>query len=257
MSWKKKSFLMLSSLVLILTLLLPGCITVTYETKINSDGSGQSIQDRAIDESFASMLESSEALQGNKGIEDALKKNMPKDAKYKKFTKDGKVHHQITFDFQDVDELNKTNKKLKKISNVPIAVEAKLEKADFVVFANYKYTNEFSSGSKGDMKPEEEQVAKASSITYKLTLPGTITKAENTDEVDGSTATWHINPTQGRKIEATSRYIRWWLIIVLLVAILLIIIISGILIFLGLRKKKPAPSEPTKASEEQQTKQQT
>ncbi len=244
MSLKRKSKLLSSILILIAILILPGCITATYETKINSDGSGQRIQDLAIDESFAGILESSETLQGKKGLEEELKKNMPKDAKYRKFTRDGKVHHQITFDFKDIDELNTINKNLNKSSDVPTAAGARLSKTEFIVFANYKFTDELPAQPKSEMKPEEEKVAKAISVTYKLTLPGKISKAGGTGEVENNTATWHISPTQGGKIEATSRYVRWWLVIVLLVVTLLIIMISGILIFLGLRRKKPPLPEP-------------
>jgi len=239
MTLKKRSFALLIVMILCLALILPGCITASYETKINPDGSGERIQDLAIDESFVGALESSAALQGKGSIEDELKKNMPKDAKYKKFTKDGKVHYQVTFDFKDMNELNRIDKKLNKDSDTPKSVEAKLSKNDFLIVATYKYTDKFPE-SKTKMKPEEEQLAKAFSVSYKLSLPGKITKA-NTDEIENNTATWHISPVKGGKIEATSRYIRWWLIIAVAVTFLLIIIISVVLIFLGLRKKKPTP----------------
>lgn len=256
MNLKKKSWLLFSIFLLCLALILPGCITATYETKVNSDGSGQRIQDLAIDESFAGLLDSSAELKGKGGLEAELKKNMPKDAKYKKFTKEGKVHHQVTFDFKDVDELNKINKQLNTNSDVPKTVEAKLEKAEYLVFATYKFRDEFPATSKGEMKPEEEQLAKAMSVTYKLTLPGKITKAEKAEDIKDDTATWHVSPTQGGKVEATSRYVRWWLIIVLLFALIFIVIVSAILIFLGVRKKKYAGSqEPVQPQEPDQLEQ--
>jgi hypothetical protein len=249
MSLKRKSFLLLLVLILSLALILPGCITASFETKINPDGSGERIQDLAVDEAFIGALESSATLRGKGSIEDELKKNMPKDAKYKKFTKDGKIHYQIIFDFKDVDELNRINKKLNKDSDTPKSVEAKLSKTDFLVIATYKYTDEFPK-SKSKMKSENEQLARAFSVSYKLTLPGKITKA-NTDEVENNTATWHISPVEGGKIKATSRYIKWPLIIVIAVALLLIVIILGILIFFSLRKKKPATPEQQQTPEQQ------
>ncbi len=241
MTLRKKTSAWLWILVLSFALILPGCITASFETKIGPDGSGERIQDLAIDETFVGALESSANLQGKGGIEGELKKNMPKGAKYKKYTKEGKVHYQIIFNFDDIDELNKINKTLNKDSDTPKSIEAKLVKRDALVFATYKYTDEFPE-SKTKMKPEEEQIAKAFSVSYKLTLPGKITKA-NTDEIESGEATWHISPIKGGKIEATSRYVRWWLIIVLAVVFSFIIIISGVLIFVGLRKKKSAAPE--------------
>lgn len=247
MNPKNKSFWLLLIFTLCMALVLPGCITATFETKINSDGSGQRIQDIAIDESFAGLLESADASKGKKGLEEELKANMPKDAKYKKFTQDGKVHYQITFDFKDLDQLNKISTQLNKGSDIPKATDAKLAKTEYIIFANYKFSDEFPSGTTSKLKPEEEQIAKAISINYKLTLPGTITEAKKTDEIDSDTATWHITRAKGGKIEATSRYVRWWLVITLLAALLFMAIIAGILFFLGMRKKKPAPVESPQA----------
>jgi len=251
MNLKKKPLFLLSAVIIILMLLLPGCITATYETKLNSDGSGERIQDLAIDESFAGMLDSSGAVQGKKSLEEELKASMPKDAKYKKFTKEGKVHHQIIFKFKNIDELNKANKKLNEDSDVPQAKGAKLEKADYLIFATYKFTDEFPGGSKSNLNAEEEQIAKAISINYKLTLPGKITKAKQTDDIEDDTATWQINPIEGGKIEATSRYIRWWLIILLIVLIVIILIVGLILLFMGLKKKKRDAPKHLKTPEPQ------
>jgi hypothetical protein len=240
---------LLCAAILLMLVSLPGCITATYETTINMDGSGKSKQDLAIDESFAGFVDSSQALSGKKGLDDAIKENMPKNGKYKKFTSEGKVHHQITFSFKDVEELNKVNKNLKKISSVPTPVHAKLERLDLLVFGTYTFTNRFpkSQGSGGNSK--EEQAAKASSITYKLTLPGQIVDA-NTKEIKEDTATWQINADNGGKIEATSQFIRWWLVIVLTVFLLLIIAASIFGFFIAYRKFKTSVSLNPPASQD-------
>jgi len=249
MDQKKKSFSLLVILAISLALILPGCISTTYEIKLNLDGSGENKQDLAIDESVAGLMESSEQLSGEKSLEERLKESMPKDGKYKKFTKEGKIHHQITFNFKDVDELNKINQKLKKISNVSTPVKAKLERVDFLVFASYTFTNKFPAASKSDQSEEEEKMADATSITYKLTLPGKITKA-NTDEIEKDTVTWNINPTKGGKIEASSQYIRWWLVIVLIVVFLLVIGVTAIGFFIAYRKLKAPTSETSPTPQE-------
>ena len=232
---------LLGTAIVISLLLVPGCITATYDVKIDPDGSGVSRQDLAIDESFAGFVDSSQALSGKKGLEEAINENMPKDGKYKKFLKGGKVHHQITFDFKDVEELNGINKDLKRTSNVPVPVGAKLEKIDLLVFTTYTFTNSFpkSPGGKGD--EEEEQAAKASSITYRLTLPGRITDA-NTKQIKKNTATWQINADDGGKIEASSQFIRWWLVIVMTAFFFLIVAASLAGFFVAYRRFKEATS---------------
>ncbi len=249
MGQKKKFFSFLLIPAILLTLILPGCISTTYEIQLNLDGSGENKQDLAIDESVAGLMKSSEQLSGEKSLEEKLKESMPKDGKYKKFTKEGKIHHQITFKFKDVDELNKINKKLKKISNVSTPVKAKLKKTDFLVFGSYTFTNKFPEASKSDQSEEEEQMADATSITYKLTLPGKITKA-NTDEIEKNTGTWDIDPTKGGKIEASSQFIRWWLIIVLIVLFLLVIVAAAIGFFIAYRKLKRTASETSPTPQE-------
>ena len=231
----------LCAVIFVSLIMLPGCITATYNVKIDPDGSGVSRQDLAIDESFAGFVDSSQALSGKKGLEEAINENMPKDGKYKKFTKGGKVHHQITFDFRDVEELNGINKDLKRTSNVPVPVGAKLEKIDLLVFTTYTFTNSFPKSSSGKGNEEEEQAAKASSITYKLTLPGKITDA-NTKQIKKNTATWQINADNGGKIEASSQFIRWWLVIVMTAVFFLIVAASIAGFFIVYRRFKETTS---------------
>ena len=250
MNRKKTNVLFLAILIVALVLILPGCISTNYNVKINLDGSGQSKQDLAIDKSLAGLIESSQALAGKKGLEKELKNAIPNDGKYKKFTKDGKIHHQITFDFEDVEDLNATNRKLKEISNVPTPVKAKLERLDFLVFATYTFTNKFSAESENTKNAGAAQAAKAISITYKLTLPGQLTDA-NTDEIKENTAAWKINPTKGGKIEASSQYIRWWLVIVLIIIFLLIIVATLIAFFVAYRRFKAPTSQPESAPQQE------
>lgn len=250
MNRKKTAILFFATLTAILMVVLPGCISTNYNVKINLDGSGRSKQDLAIDKSLAGLIESSQALAGKKGLEKELKNAIPNDGKYKKFTKGGKIHHQITFDFGDVEDLNATNRKLKEISNVPTPVKAKLERLDFLVFATYTFTNKFPAESENAKNLGEAQAAKAISITYKLTLPGQLTDA-NTDEIKGNTAAWKINPTKGGKIEASSQYIRWWLVIVLIVLFLLIIAATLIAFFIGYRRFRTITSEQPPAPEQE------
>ncbi len=225
MAQKRTTPLIVLAILTMLAILVPGCITATYEVKLDPDGSGRSRQDLAIDESLAALVESSTAVSGNKGLEHAIKENMSKEGKYRKFTKEGKVHHQITFNFGNVEELNKINKDLDKISNVPTPVEAQLQKLDLLVFITYTFTNSFPKRPDNAGNAQEEQSAKASSITYKLTLPGKITDA-NTKDIKENTATWKINADDGGKIEASSQYIRWWLVITMTAVFLLIIAAS-------------------------------
>ncbi|MDI6822275.1 MAG: hypothetical protein QMD66_05405 [Actinomycetota bacterium] len=203
--------------VSVLCLILSGCITFTFETKINPDGSGRRIQDIALESSFARMLESAAKKSGKTSLKEELKKNLPKEGKLRIYTKKGKVHYEVSFDFKDIDELNRINKKLSAVRD--ISTNVKLTKKDSIFLALYDFQEKIPPLEATEL--EQLEMIGAYSIVYKLNMPGKIIKA-NTNEIEGETAIWDINPFKGKEIRAKSRYIRWWAISFLLFLLVLI-----------------------------------
>ncbi len=203
--------------VSVFSLILSGCITFTFETKINSDGSGRRIQDIALESSFARMLESAAKRSGKPSLKEELKKNLPKEGKLRIYTKKGKVHYEVSFYFKDIDELNRINKKLSAVRD--ISTNVKLTKKDSIFLALYDFQEKIPPLEATEL--EQLEMIGACSVVYKLNMPGKIIKA-NTNEIEGETAIWDINPFKGKEIRAKSRYIRWWAISFLLFLLVLI-----------------------------------
>ncbi|MEW6188543.1 MAG: hypothetical protein AB1466_00290 [Actinomycetota bacterium] len=204
--------------VSVFCLILSGCIiTFTFETKINPDGSGRRIQDIALESSFARMLESAAKKSGKPSLKEELKKNLPKEGKLRIYTKRGKVHYEINFDFKNIDELNRINKKLSAVRD--ISTNVKLTKKDSIFLVLYDFKEKIPPLEATEL--ERLEMLEACSVVYKLTMPGKIIKA-NTNEIEGETAMWDVNPFKGKEIRAKSRYIRWRAISFLLFLLVLI-----------------------------------
>jgi len=202
--------------VSVLCLILSGCITFTFETKINPDGSGRRIQDTALESGFARMLESAAKKSGKPSLKEELKKNLPKEGKLRIYTKKGKVHYEVSFDFKDIDELNRINKKLSAVRDISTSV--KLSKKDSIFLVTYNFREKIPPLEATEL--EQLEMLEACSVVYKLNLPGKIIKA-NANEIEGETAIWDINPFKGKEIRAKSRYIRWWVISFLFLLVLI------------------------------------
>lgn len=235
---KRRLSLLLLVIFLTAPLILPGCITYSFETKISPDGSGKRTLEVAMDEGLA---DTTGTRTEETDIEGELKEGAPKDAKYKTYTKEGKVHYQVSFPFKNVDELNKTNSEMgsgKKEGQAPKTNDIKLDRKDWLVYATYKFSERFpSTKGAGQLK----ELTESFSVTYKLTLPGEITEA-TTDDIEKGTATWDFNLSDGKKIEASSRLVRWNRIIIIGGVILgLIIFLFLIVIFTRKPRSKPRP----------------
>ncbi len=208
---------------------------------MKSDGSGSRTIDIAIDKSFAQVMESTPSSEDSKNIEEEMKKNLPKGGKFRKYDKDDKTHYQMNFDFKNIKDLKAKNKKLSDSEEGLAFENIKFDKKDYLILATYSYSEEISQTDEQTSTPESEELTKSFSLEYKLTLPGEITDAKNTDKIKDGTATWNLSFVEGGKISAKSQLIRWWLIIILAVAvfILFLIIIIAIILVIRSRKKKP------------------
>ncbi len=242
----KKIYYLLFSILLIFALFLSGCVTFTVTTKINPNGSGKRIIDVAIDENLITLLEAQAKKEGQISLEEQLKKDLPQEANFKKYSQEGKVHYESSFNFSDIEELKKINEKMgeDKKSPQPKSSNIKLIQKNFLFFSNYTFLESFPSLKKAT--PEEKRLAQVFSVVYNLTLPGKLTKA-NTSEVKEGTATWRINPIEGGKVEASSVYVRWWAIILIAVIVLVILFaLFGAVVSLFIIKRR----RETQSSEE-------
>lgn len=225
-------------LLLISIFMLSGCITYTLKTTINPNGSGSRIIDAAIDKTYVEQFGSN--------LEEGLKKGAPKEAKFKTYTKDNQQHYEIIFEFKNIDDLKDISKKMSGNEQGPNISDVKLKITDFFVIATYEFSENIP-GSGEEVKKDAldlGQLSSAFSLNYELTLPGKITKA-NTEKIEGSTASWEIDSTKGKKIEATSTYVRWWAIIIVAIVLVGIIVVISIFILTSRRKKATSASNKT------------
>lgn len=240
---KGRFFCLILSLLLACLIVLPGCVTFSIGTEINSDLSGKRVYDVAVDESFASLLEASK--EKGEDVETQMKKGAPEGSKYKTFKKGGKVHYEVSFPFSNLEDLKSKIAKMSgssKEGQSPKSTVASLEKKDMLVFATYTFEENFPAAPKTKESKQFEQFAKAFSVTCKVKMPGSITSASG-GQIKGDTATWSFNLTDGKKIKVTSRYVRWWLIIVVIavsLGLLLAIVIGAL--FLRKPKARPRPN---------------
>lgn len=238
---------MLLIALLVGSVFLPGCLTLTLNTKINPNGSGERSIDVAIDESFAGILEESVKGTGTPSLEKQMTKGLPKDATFRQFRRGKKVHYETAFSFDSIDELNQINQKSarEETGQTPRSNKIALDKKDWLFFVTYKFYENFPA-SQPETTSQAKQLIQPFTATYKLSLPGRISKA-NADKTKGNSATWYISPSKGTEVNARSYYVRWWAIIIAVV-LLLLIIVGLVIIFLPkLMKKRSA--EPTPSPE--------
>lgn len=226
-------------LVLLLAslLILPGCISIAMDTKINPDGSGTRTVDIAIEKSVAQFME------------DQTKKSTPKGGKYRSYTKGDDKHYEISYKFKNIKELREMNEEMgtKGSSGTPQSKRIDLKKKDYLFLVDYTFVEEFPSS---ESSKQTSQLDQAISIRYKVTLPGKITKAKKADEKTETSATWDLTSTKGGKIEVSSRYIRWWTIILAAVIAVGLIILIALIILLKRRAKRTSGTAKVEAEPE-------
>lgn len=234
----RSKMILLTAAIFIGLLFLPGCLTFTIDTRLNPDGSGQRSLDIAIDQSFADILETKARESEELSLEETLKKDLPKGTDFRKFSREGKVHYETTFLFENIDELNQINRDLTKNGSGqrPASEKITLDKKDWLFFVNYRYFEKFTASQ--TTSSTQKQLVQPFTAVYKLSLPGKITKA-NAEKVKRNSATWYINPLKGGEIKASSFYIRWWTII--LAVSLILVLMGGSIYFIrqrSIRSKK-------------------
>jgi hypothetical protein len=229
-------------LIAILTgsVFLPGCLTLTLGTKINSNGSGQRSIDVAIDKSFAGILEESVKGTGTSSLKKQMTEGLPKGATFRQFQRGNKIHYETVFSFDSIDELNQINRKLAQEEKGQALSSNKivLDRKDRLFFITYRFYENFPA-SRNETTSQVKQLVQPFTVTYRLWLPGKISKA-NGEKITENRATWYINAGKGTEVSARSYIIRWWAIIVA-GAFALTLIITAAAVILSRSKKSIQP----------------
>ncbi len=229
--------------LLIAILVLPGCIALAIDTEINPDGSGTRKMDVAIEETLDELLKTAAIQQGEPTFEEQMKKSAPKGSKFDTYTEEGKVHYAVSFKFENVRELRKLSEATSRGTQGLKTSGIRLTKKERILFATYDFSEKIPA-STAKVSPEQEKLAKAISLTYKLALPGRIIKS-NADEIEENSATWRISALKGGEVRASSRYIRWWVVGVVALLLLLIVVAGVFAALQAISRRRASCSSPT------------
>ncbi|MDI6892013.1 MAG: DUF3153 domain-containing protein [Actinomycetota bacterium] len=222
--------------LLITILVLPGCVALAIDTEINPDGSGIRKMDVAIEETLDELLKTAAIQQGEPTFEEQMKKNAPKGSKFDTYAEEGKVHYAVSFKFENVEQLKKLSEATSKGTQGFKTSGIRLTKRDRILFAVYDFSEKIPA-STAKVSPEQEKLAKAISLTYKLTLPGRIIKS-NADKIEENSATWRISALKGGEVRASSRYIRWWVVGVVALLLLLIVVAAVFTVLKAISRRR-------------------
>lgn len=206
MNKSTKLFLSLLVALILSNSFLLGFIYPNIQTTINGDKSGSIVVDVGLSSQLVLVIESTI----KQVLWKEVRKNLPKEIRLQTYQEGDLVHYKTFANFNNIDSPKFKMPKTKK--TVSSGIHLKTEDKLFLITYKFSQKLDLKPAWKRylpkNLPPQVSQVLEATKITYRLTMPGEITKA-NTKDVVGSSAAWQIEVGKPTELQATSRIIRW------------------------------------------------
>ncbi len=217
---RRYTILLITVWCVALSVVASGCLDIDMRTRVRPDGSGIQNIRVGIEKKYLALLDTA-ALKEQRGtLEEQLRKSLPAGSRLTRTETGGIVYYSTEIPFRDTDELRhlrstrspgatsggKTRGKTARpfgITSSRISFRA----AHGLAVSEYTFSESLAPGFNGKT-PEEQQLLKAFTMSYALTMPGKIIRS-NADEMTGSRAVWKLSPIKGGTVTATSRVIQW------------------------------------------------